>query len=99
MAKITKKEIAALITELKRNPDYKCYMMADNKDDEGERVGLQLTVSCNNEQTEWGWQSGDNSYSGGAYSLPHWAVVEIYARDKVSDIVNDIFKQWGELID
>ena len=102
MAKITKREIAALITELKSNPSYRAYMLAsdpDNYNNEGERRGLQLTVACNDEQTEWSWQSGDNSYTGGAYSFPHWAVVEIFARDKVSDIVNDIFSQWAELID
>lgn len=29
---------------------------------------------------DWSYQTGDNSYTGGAYGYPHWAVVSVYRR-------------------
>lgn len=26
----------------------------------------------------WGWQTGDNSFTGGAYGFPHWVTVDLY---------------------
>lgn len=46
--------------------------------------------------TGWNYQTGDNSYSGGAYGLPHWAVLTLHrrsnsaglAREAVEEILN-----------
>ena len=95
MKGISKKEIKEHLLSLKSDDNYSYYMSVNCEETEGE--GLSLTYSCNDEMTEWNWQSGDNSYTGGAYGLPHWAVVNVQLRDNVNDIVNEIFSQWGEL--
>ena len=101
MAKITKKELREFITALKNDNNYRHYMSVtcgDSLDEEGYPQGLTLTLATNDTMTEWDWQSGDNGYSGGAYTLPHWAVVQVLLRSNVNDIVNEIFSQWNDLI-
>ena len=64
---------------------------------------LQLTFSIDNEGQFWGFQSGDNSYTGGAYGLPHWAVTYIFHDHRadhfwIDEILQDVVSQWEELI-
>jgi len=47
----------------------------DYIDEEGDEPFIQLTVGSDG--TDWSWQTGDNSYTGGAYAYPHWAIVYI----------------------
>lgn len=39
--------------------------------------GICLTIGWN-VTGEWSYQTGDNSFTGGAYGYPHWAVVSVY---------------------
>lgn len=45
-------------------------------DDEG-NIWTDLTVGWSNDTGEWSWQTGDNSFTGGAYHYPIWAVVSV----------------------
>jgi hypothetical protein len=58
--------------------------------------GIQITVGA--DETGWGWQSGDNSYSGAAYHYKHWGVVGVYknsnCRELASEIKNQIEEAW-----
>lgn len=47
-------------------------------DDDGDEPSMQVTIGVNANGSAWGWQSGDNSYTGGAYSFPHWGVATLY---------------------
>ena len=58
---------------------------------------LSLTIGASGESKRFGAQTGDNSYTGGAYGYPHWAVVDIYASDKPKDVARDIQSQISEL--
>lgn len=49
---------------------------------------MQLTVGLNDQGTEWSYQTGDNSFTGGAYSFPIWAVIWITEDDTVDDVFN-----------
>lgn len=76
------------------------YRATDDPDDN--EPGMCLTVGFTPETEEkdcsWSYQTGDNSYSGGAYGHPHWAVVYL-SRDSVpSEIADDIAGQIGELV-
>jgi len=68
------------------------------QDDEGNQGVLQLTVGFNDDMSEWGAQTGDNSYTGGAYSFPHWSVVYVTPDSTVDDIQDDIIDQALSLI-
>lgn len=86
------KDLTALVKGLKKHiaDDYRA-----NEDDD--KPGMSLTVGAN-ETGEWGYQTGDNSYSGGAYFYPHWAVVDVYRRSNSADVARDIQSQLADLM-
>lgn len=76
------------------------YRASDDPDDD--TPGMQLTVGFTPETEDndysWHYQTGDNSFTGGAYGHPHWGVVSIYRDSNPEDIAKDIADQIGELI-
>lgn len=91
----TKREIYELVRAVKQDISNE-YRATNEPDDE--IPGIQLTVATNYDNSKWSYQTGDNSYTGGAYLLPHWAVVEVYRSSNCREIANDIFDQWADLI-
>ena len=71
---------------------------SEYEDDEGNAGCLQLTIGFNDDMSEWGAQTGDNSYMGPAYSFPHWSVVYITPDSTVDEIQDDIIEQALSLI-
>jgi hypothetical protein len=59
---------------------------------------LTLTVGASGEgRDSWSFQTGDNSFMGGAYLYPHWAVVEVSVRDNAEEVADDILDQLANL--
>lgn len=55
---------------------------------------IQLTVGADgNGKDDWNYQTGDNSYTGGAYGYRNWAVVYVGVDEPIKDIVDDIIDQ------
>lgn len=75
-----------------------CANIEEWRDDAKEYDGLGLTVACTSDGTRWDYQTGDNSFTGGAYSLPHWAVVTINEDSNATDVLADVVGQLEELI-
>ena len=89
-----REDIALLIEDLKWCIDDEC--RAFEEDDE---PGIQLTIGTNGDMSDYGWQSGDNSYSGAAYGYPYWAVVGVYVDTSASDLAQDCIDQLEGQID
>jgi hypothetical protein len=91
----TKKSIRELISRIKRimleNPDM--YW-----DVETEQYECQLTVGVDGQSQEFGYQTGDNSFSGACYSYPHWAIVTITNYSNVKELTDEIINQFHDLI-
>ena len=65
-----------------------------------EEMEMQVTIASSGEtcpvtgSVEWGYQTGDNSFSGGAYGYNHWGVgyvekdmdIEAVAMDMIAQI-------------
>ncbi len=83
------REMVALIKALKKEirDDYRA-------DDESTTPSMSVTVGA--DANGWGYQTGDNCYTGGAYGFPHWAVVSIDRRSNSQLVANDICDQLGE---
>lgn len=64
-------------------------------DFDGELPYNELTVGMNL-SGEWNYQTGDNSFTGGAYGFPCWATVSVHRRSKSPEIVKDIIDQLME---
>ena len=64
--------LAALIAELQPtiDDDYRAY-----DDSDSDEPSMLLTIGV--DAKGWSWQTGDNSYTGGAYSRADWGVVAL----------------------
>jgi len=84
------KEIAALLRDLKPEicDDYRC---TDDPDDE--TPGILVTIGASADGS-WSYQTGDNSFTGGAYGHPAWGLAYLYrnsnCRELARQAVNEI---------
>jgi hypothetical protein len=60
-----------------------------------EKPGIQLTVGARHDS--WSFQTGDNSFSGGAYGYPHWGVIGVYRDTNSFEAADDLIGQLDEL--
>lgn len=92
----TKKEMYELIRDLKGDimDDYRC----TDQDMDDETPMMTVTIGLDPEDGSWGYQTGDNSYTGGAYGYHYWAVVDIHRRSNSSEVAREILDQFGELL-
>ena len=57
---------------------------------------IDLTIGWNPETGAWSYQTGDNSYTGGAYGYPIWAVTSVYRRNDSRAVARDLIDQLDE---
>ena len=60
--------------------------------------GMDITFATNDDGDAWNYQTGDNSYTGCAYGLPHWSVSTILSDTTVASLYNDVISQLTELL-
>jgi len=66
-----RRDLAALVRSVRKtiSPEFRAF--------EGDATpGIQLTVGANLDS--WNYQTGDNSFTGGAYGYKAWAVTGVY---------------------
>jgi len=63
---------------------------------DSELASLSLTVGASPDGS-WSYQTGDNSFTGGAYGHRDWAVVTLDADSKPEEVADDILNQIAEL--
>lgn len=77
------------------------YRASDDPDDD--TPGMCLTIGFTPEDAQhdcrWAYQTGDNSFSGGAYGHPHWAVVSLYRDSDPAEIAEEIVSELGSIIE
>lgn len=66
--------------------------------DDDERPSMSVTVSTDDEVSGWNYQTGDNSYTGGCYGQPHWAVISLYRNSNCHGLAREVADQLAELI-
>lgn len=85
--------LRAMLTELKSQIDEDTRASVDD-----DQPGIQVTIGWNDKDGSWSYQTGDNSFTGGAYGYPHWAVVSLYADSDVVELAKDIQNQLRDLV-
>lgn len=85
----TIKDLASAITYAKRHID------DDMKRDDDNLPSIDCTLACG--EDGFALQLGDNSFTGSAYSFPHWGVSTIYRRSKAREIARDLIEQCKDL--
>lgn len=96
----TIKDVAALVRHVKSQVPRKSEAAAEDYIDRfsGQNSpSIDLTIGFNPETSEWSWQTGDNSFTGGAYGYPVWAVTSIYKTDNSTRVAKDLISQLEEL--
>lgn len=86
------KDIRGLLTSLKRTirDDYRT-------DDEDTLPTICVTIGADR-QGNWAYQTGDNSYTGGAYGMPYWGIIYLQRRSDSTELARDAINQIAELI-
>ncbi len=71
------------------------YRATDDPDDNapGMCITIGYTPASEEKSEDWSYQTGDNSYSGGAYGHPYWAVVYLYRRRNCKALARDAAEQ------
>ena len=72
--------------------------LEDFKQDAIEFGGLDITIACNDQGDAWNYQTGDNSYTGNAYGLNHWAIDTIDADTDASELYASVRNQLEDLL-
>jgi hypothetical protein len=101
-----KKEIRELLVSLKKDQDWK-QLRKDYKeagDDESPHIFVTIGCTFDFEENEisWNYQTGDNSYTGGAYGHPEWFTVYLMSRDNCTtesaEIIDEIDTRIHEIL-
>ena len=84
-------EIASLIKSLKRDigDDYRA-------DEESTTPSMQVTIGVDPSTGAWSYQTGDNSYTGGAYGFHYWGVTAIDRRSNSREIAKYLLDEVAE---
>ncbi len=77
--------------------DYRC---SDDPDDTmpGMTVTIGFTPSTEDKGCSWHYQTGDNSFSGGAYLHRHWAVISLYRRSNSRELAKQAADEIAESV-
>lgn len=59
-------------------------------------IGTNFEINEFTNKCEWGFQTGDNSYSGGAYAYRHWAVIEYDLNSDPDELTDNLIDQLYE---
>jgi hypothetical protein len=80
-------ELIELIELIQDNiePDFRAY-------EDDDVPGTLLTIGTD-DGSKWGYQTGDNSYTGGAYGYRVWGVAGVYKDSDPADVADDIMAQ------
>ena len=69
--------------------------------EDDECPGMQVTIGATPDEDgnlSWSYQTGDNSYTGGAYSHHNWGVIYLYRRSKSAELAHAAVEEIAESI-
>jgi hypothetical protein len=64
---------------------------------DGDIPGIDVTIGCtfdfDDASISWSYQTGDNSYTGGAYGHPEWFTCSVMKRTNCKELANEIIDE------
>lgn len=87
-----KADIVRLLTALKGQirDEYRC---TDDPDDD--QPGMLVTIGASKDGT-WSYQTGDNSYTGGAYGHPFWGLAYLLRDSDLDELAESVLDEISE---
>jgi len=83
-ARIIERELRRLLIDLK--PDIR----DDYRESADDLPGTDITIGVDAELVGWNYQTGDNSFTGGAYGYPYWGIGRLYRRSNCTELAAQI---------
>lgn len=88
-----RKDLRKLFILLKKEIDYSDF----DKSDDDSIPGLDVTIGCtfdfDDASISWNYQTGDNSYTGGAYGHPEWFICFVMKRTNCKELADEIINE------
>lgn len=71
------------------------YRASEDSDDDtpGMQITIGFTPATEDSDESWSYQTGDNSFTGGAYGHHFWGVVSLYRRSNCRELANQIAEE------
>ena len=91
----TIREVSALLRELKKHIGDECRASDDSEDT---TPGMAITIGINPDDGSWSYQTGDNSYTGGAYGYQYWGVGSLYRRTNTRQLARELIDDAADQI-
>jgi hypothetical protein len=93
-----RQELYSLLVAIKRDADWYNLRRDFRKADPGDSTPyVDVTIGCTFNFAEgcitWNYQTGDNSFTGGAYGHPEWFTTSIFGRSNCNDIAKDLIEE------
>jgi hypothetical protein len=73
--------------------EWKSWLSEDTDTDEG---WTQLTIGYDDQTELWGYQTGDNSFTGAAYGFQAWLVVNFSRECMAEEIMERLCEEYDE---
>lgn len=88
-------DLCRLFVALKKDiaDNYRC-----SDDPEDTTPGMSVTIGWTAGNGAWDYQTGDNSFSGGAYGHADWAVISLFRRSNSRELAREVQGQLYDLV-
>jgi hypothetical protein len=77
-----------LLVEIKKDQDWR--KQDDSEDEPYIDVTIGCTINLGQGTISWNFQTGDNSFTGGAYGHPEWFTTSIMRRSNCKDLAREL---------
>jgi hypothetical protein len=101
LLQVVKQDIKALLTANLADWKKEAELLGRDHDDmynDDMENYLELTIATNDNGDEWAFQTGDNSFTGDCYLLPHWSVNSILADTNIDELHAEIVNELESLL-
>ena len=92
-----RQELYSLLVAIKKDADWRTLRRDFRDDPDDSTPYIDVTIGCTFDFTEgcitWSYQTGDNSFTGGAYSHPEWFTTSILSRSNCEDLAKDLIEE------
>ena len=93
-----RQELYSLLVAIKKDADWYNLRRDFREADPDDSVPyVDVTIGCTFDFAEgcitWSFQTGDNSYTGGAYSHSEWFTTSVLSRSNCKDLAKDLIEE------
>lgn len=74
----------------------KSYLQTDRGS--SQEIYITIGVTPTEDGFSWGYQTGDNSFTGGAYGHPHWVLLYLRGRSNCRELSKEAVNQLKDLL-